>query len=61
VAIDRATRLIYIEIHDDKKACTTATFLKRAIEFFPFEIQKILTDNGKEFTLKNHLGKIDLE
>ncbi len=61
VAIDRATRLIYIEIHDDKKASTAADFLKKSIEFFPIEIGKILTDNGKEFTLKNHLGKVDLE
>ncbi len=61
VAIDRATRLIYIEIHENKKAETAAIFLKKAIEFFPFEIEKILTDNGKEFTLKNHLWKVDLE
>lgn len=61
VAIDRATRIIYIEVHEDKKADTAAAFLRKAIDFFPFEIEKILTDNGKEFTLKNHLWKYDLE
>lgn len=54
VAIDRATRLIYIEIHDNKRADTASKFLEKAIEFFPFYITKVLTDNGKEFTLKNH-------
>jgi len=54
VAIDRATRLIYIEIHDNKRADTAANFLEKAIEFFPFKIEKVLTDNGKEFTLDNH-------
>ncbi len=54
VAIDRATRLIYIEIHDNKRAKTASNFLEKAIEFFPFHITKVLTDNGKEFTLNNH-------
>ena len=54
VAIDRATRLIYIEIHDNKRAATASIFLEKAIEFFPFYIAKVLTDNGKEFTLNNH-------
>lgn len=61
VAIDRKTRLLYIEIHTNKKAETAANFLKNAIEFFPFEIEYILTDNGKEFSLKNHKWKYDLE
>jgi transposase-like protein len=61
VAIDRATRLIYIEVHDDKKACTASAFLQKVHQFFPFKITKVLTDNGKEFTLKNHLWKVDLE
>jgi transposase-like protein len=61
VAIDRATRLIYLEIHDNKKANTTASFLEKAIKFFPFHIEKVLTDNGKEFTLKNHKGNSELD
>ena len=54
VAIDRATRLMYYEIHDNKRAQTAADFLEKALDFFPFHVTKILTDNGKEFTLKNH-------
>lgn len=60
VAIDRATRWIYLEIHKDKKAETTAWFLKKFLDLCPFKVTKILTDNGKEFTLKNHKGKHDL-
>lgn len=54
VAIDRATRLMYYEIHNNKRAKTAANFLEKALDFFPFHVTKILTDNGKEFTLKNH-------
>jgi transposase-like protein len=56
VAIDRATRLMYIEVHDNKRANTAKEFLEKTVTFFPFEVTKILTDNGKEFTLKNHKG-----
>lgn len=56
IAIDRATRLMYLELHEDKKADTAAAFLKSAIAFFPFKITRVLTDNGKEYTLNNHRG-----
>ena len=45
-----------MELHPDKKADTAATFLKSTIAFFPFQITRILTDNGKEYTLNNHRG-----
>lgn len=52
VAIDRATRLAFLSVyeHKDKEAATD--FLERCLSFFPFKISKILTDNGREFTLK---------
>ena len=52
VAIDRATRLSFLWVyeHKDKKAATD--FLRQCLAFFPFQISKILTDNGREFTLK---------
>lgn len=56
IAIDRATRLMYMELHPDKKASTTASFLESAIAFFPFRITRVLTDNWKEYTLNNHRG-----
>jgi transposase InsO family protein len=59
VAIDRATRLALLAVyeHKDKEAATD--FLSRCLEFYPFRIEKVLTDNGREFTLqgfKNRYG-----
>ena len=54
VAIDRATRMVYVEIRDKKDAKTSSEFLKNVIDYFPFKIEKILTDNGGEFTNKSH-------
>ncbi len=50
VAIDRKTRLVYMKVYDEKTAESAEDFLERVIEFYPFRINKILTDNGKEFT-----------
>ncbi|BCX88123.1 transposase, IS481 family [Methylomarinovum tepidoasis] len=50
VAIDRATRWVYLEIHPTKEARVAAAFLERLIAKAPFTITKALTDNGKEFT-----------
>ena len=59
VALDRATRLVYLSVYENKnKECAT-DFLNRCLEFFPFKVEKILTDNGREFTLagfKNRWG-----
>ncbi|AFM02517.1 integrase family protein [Bernardetia litoralis DSM 6794] len=50
VAIDRATRLLFYKIYDQKTAENTELFMDECIEFFPFQISHILTDNGLEFT-----------
>lgn len=50
VAIDRATRWVYLELLPDKSARQSKAFLKRLIKKAPFHITRILTDNGKEFT-----------
>jgi transposase-like protein len=50
VAIDRATRWVYLEVLPDKSARQSKAFLKRLIKKAPFHINKVLTDNGKEFT-----------
>jgi transposase-like protein len=50
VAIDRASRWVYFEILPDKTAQGTRDFLDRLAAACPFKIEKILTDNGKEFT-----------
>jgi transposase InsO family protein len=50
VAIDRATRFVYLEILPDRRAATAAAFLERFLDSFPLEVHTILTDNGSEFT-----------
>jgi hypothetical protein len=50
VAIDRATRYVYLEIHPRRDAATSAGFLKRFLAHFPAKVHTILTDNGSEFT-----------
>ncbi len=59
VAVDRATRLVYLAVYEHKNKEAAADFLTQCLAFFPFKIEKILTDNGREFTLegfKNRYG-----
>lgn len=50
VAIDRATRFVFMEILPDRRAHTAAGFLERFLVSFPLRVHTILTDNGSEFT-----------
>ena len=50
VAIDRATRWVYLEVVKDKSATQAEGFLERAVQKAPFKVYTVLTDNGKEFT-----------
>ena len=50
VAIDRATRYVYLEIHPRRNGKTAAAFLERFLAHFPHAVHTILTDNGSEFT-----------
>ncbi len=50
VGIDRASRWVYVEILGEKTALNAAGFLQRLVAKAPFQVQKVLTDNGKEFT-----------
>jgi len=50
VAIDRATRYVYVEIHSRRDGKTAAAFLARFLAHFPHQVHTILTDNGAEFT-----------
>lgn len=50
VAIDRATRYVYLELHDNKRMETATEFLRETMQQYPFKIEKILTDNGIEFS-----------
>jgi len=50
VAIDRATRWVYVALKKDRTAHSAKAFLKAVSEATPFRITKLLTDNGSEFT-----------
>ena len=50
VAIDRATRYVYVEIHTRRDGASATGFLKRFLAHFPHDVHTILTDNGAEFT-----------
>ena len=52
VAIDRATRMVCVQLRHSKTSNDAKAFLKSVTERFPFKIGKVLTDNGKEFTNK---------
>jgi transposase InsO family protein len=50
VAIDRATRWVFVQIKSSKTAANARAFLKALHKACPIRITKILTDSGKEFT-----------
>ena len=50
VAIDRATRWVFIRVFKSKTAANARRFLRDLERACPLRIRTILTDNGKEFT-----------
>jgi transposase InsO family protein len=50
VAIDRATRWVFVRIYSAKTAANARRFLRDFERACPIRITRILTDNGKEFT-----------
>jgi transposase InsO family protein len=50
VAIDRATRWVYMRSYRDQSERSSADFLRRLTKAAPMKIQTILTDNGSQFT-----------
>jgi len=50
VAIDRATRWVFIRVFKAKTAANARRFLRDLERACPIRIRTILTDNGKEFT-----------
>lgn len=57
VAIDRCTRAMFYKVYETKTADNASDFIDKCIDFFPFEISHILTDNGLEFTNRLHVSK----
>jgi transposase InsO family protein len=50
VAIERATRFVYVEIIQERSAATVAACLETFLKTFGHPVHTILTDNGSEFT-----------
>jgi transposase-like protein len=50
VAIDRCTRTMIYWVYEKKTSENTEDFMTKCLDFFPFYISHILTDNGLEFT-----------
>jgi transposase InsO family protein len=50
VAIDRATRWVYLQIRPAKSAKEGAEFMESLAQAAPMKIRIVLTDNGGEFT-----------
>ena len=50
VAIDRATRWVFVRIYADQSEASSCDFLWRLHQAAPMKITKVLTDNGSQFT-----------
>ena len=50
VAIDRATRWVFVQLKSNKTAASARAFLSALHKACPIKITRLLTDNGKEFT-----------
>ena len=50
VAIDRATRWVFVRIYPTQTAANARRFLRDLDRAAPMRITRVLTDNGKEFT-----------
>jgi len=50
VAIDRATRWVFVQIRPHKTAAAARSFLTALSKAAPFQLRTLLTDNGSEFT-----------
>lgn len=49
VGIDDFSRELYISIHPDKSQESSSRFLEQIMDECPYRIEKIFTDNGKEY------------
>lgn len=49
-AIDECTRVVFRELYEEHSTYSSADFIKKLVNTFPFPIREIQTDNGSEFT-----------
>jgi transposase InsO family protein len=57
VAIDRATRLMTMQVAAARDMASAVAFLAHCQRFYPFRLYRVLTDNGREFTLRGYRGR----
>jgi hypothetical protein len=50
VAVDRTSKLAFVELHEKATTAVSRDFLLRLIEAVPYKIHTVLTDNGFQFT-----------
>ncbi|TXJ35798.1 DDE-type integrase/transposase/recombinase, partial [Brachyspira pilosicoli] len=51
-AVDLAMRMSFRYLYDEKSPNSTIDFVKRMLDYFPFRIHCIQTDNGREYTYR---------
>jgi transposase InsO family protein len=61
VAIDRATRWVFIVIYQDQTKESSVDFLRKVEMAAPMKIKKLLTDNGTQFTDRFTSNKKDTD
>ena len=54
VAIDRASKVTFAELHPRAKRVVAAEFLRRVLDKLPYQVPTVLTDNGVQFTPQAH-------
>lgn len=57
VAIDRATRLMTMQVASARNMASAVAFLAHCQRFYPFRLYRVLPDNGREFTLRGYRGR----
>jgi len=57
VAVDRATRLLTMQVYATREMASALAFLAHCQRFYPFRLYRLLTDNGREFTLRGYRGR----
>jgi hypothetical protein len=50
VAVDRTSKLAFVELHEKATTAVSRDFLLHLIEAVPYKIHTVLTDNGFQFT-----------
>ena len=59
LAIDRVSKFVYVEFYDSPGKAEGSAFLRGVVKAFPYQIRRVLTDNGVAFT-KNASTRYDM-